>query len=70
MVNSLPIACNLVFLPSPQQKHALFRCLMYSGGAVKRESSTSYSLTVREYVGGGDSGQAFTVCNVLLDIKI
>ena len=43
---------------------------MYSGGAVKRESSISHSFTVREYVGGGDSGQAFTVCNVLLDSKI
>lgn len=24
----------------------------------------------REYVGGGDSGQEFAVCNVLLDSKI
>lgn len=30
---------------------------MHSGDAVKRVSSTSHSLTVGEYVGGGDSGQ-------------
>lgn len=41
----------LIFLPSPQQKHELFRCLLYSGGAATKESSSSYSFAVKRVCG-------------------